>query len=329
MKSTALSLKDRRCSCGNSFLPLFFSPHQPCPTCFSRPSPAWQWVASCFSSPTCRCAEKHHSRDSRHSTFIQMPSGRNRHCLAHCRCYGSLGCLTFSSFFLREFPWSPCFTNRLIKDSLLHLQHSSFLLQVGNLFGSHRSTIITLYNGAFDSSSALLLIIKVRSILPPWAKLVRSCRSGSVPPFASPGSSCTSPASPSAHPSSFCPPAASFTCSGPSSCCPGSSSPIRCPMATHTGATSEQTAHGKSPGCKGAGVQLTVWPLAFTRTTCGQSQTQRSEKRAEKSSTENKPEETPFSTGVPQTQGVYACVSLWRLASKVRKEIETTSIKLH
>uniref|UniRef100_A0A8C7V960 Solute carrier family 43 member 3a n=1 Tax=Oncorhynchus mykiss TaxID=8022 RepID=A0A8C7V960_ONCMY len=34
-------------------------------------------------------------------------------------------------------------------------------IQVGNLFGSHRSTIITLYNGAFDSSSAVFLIIKV------------------------------------------------------------------------------------------------------------------------------------------------------------------------
>uniref|UniRef100_A0A8C7JNZ7 Solute carrier family 43 member 3a n=1 Tax=Oncorhynchus kisutch TaxID=8019 RepID=A0A8C7JNZ7_ONCKI len=34
-------------------------------------------------------------------------------------------------------------------------------IQVGNLFGSHRSTIITLYNGAFDSSSAIFLIIKV------------------------------------------------------------------------------------------------------------------------------------------------------------------------
>ncbi|KPP60974.1 hypothetical protein Z043_120979, partial [Scleropages formosus] len=32
---------------------------------------------------------------------------------------------------------------------------------VGNLFGAHRSTIITLYNGAFDSSSAVFLIIKV------------------------------------------------------------------------------------------------------------------------------------------------------------------------
>lgn len=35
------------------------------------------------------------------------------------------------------------------------------LLKVGNLFGSHRSTIITLYNGAFDSSSALFFVIKV------------------------------------------------------------------------------------------------------------------------------------------------------------------------
>ncbi|XP_074087606.1 equilibrative nucleobase transporter 1 isoform X2 [Macrotis lagotis] len=34
-------------------------------------------------------------------------------------------------------------------------------LQVGNLFGKHRSTIITLYNGAFDSSSAIFLIIKI------------------------------------------------------------------------------------------------------------------------------------------------------------------------
>ncbi|XP_062377569.1 solute carrier family 43 member 3a [Sardina pilchardus] len=34
-------------------------------------------------------------------------------------------------------------------------------MQVGNLFGTHRSTIITLYNGAFDSSSAIFFIIKV------------------------------------------------------------------------------------------------------------------------------------------------------------------------
>ncbi|XP_006875846.1 PREDICTED: solute carrier family 43 member 3 [Chrysochloris asiatica] len=34
-------------------------------------------------------------------------------------------------------------------------------LQVGNLFGKHRSTIITLHNGAFDSSSAVFLIIKL------------------------------------------------------------------------------------------------------------------------------------------------------------------------
>lgn len=34
-------------------------------------------------------------------------------------------------------------------------------MQVGNLFGCHRSTIITLYNGAFDSSSALFFIIKL------------------------------------------------------------------------------------------------------------------------------------------------------------------------
>ncbi|XP_074504868.1 equilibrative nucleobase transporter 1-like [Sebastes fasciatus] len=34
-------------------------------------------------------------------------------------------------------------------------------IQVGNLFGSRRSTIITLYNGAVDSSSALFLVIKL------------------------------------------------------------------------------------------------------------------------------------------------------------------------
>ncbi|XP_056295410.1 solute carrier family 43 member 3b [Pseudoliparis swirei] len=34
-------------------------------------------------------------------------------------------------------------------------------MQVGNLFGSRRSTIITFYNGAFDSSSALFLVIKL------------------------------------------------------------------------------------------------------------------------------------------------------------------------
>ncbi|XP_067915924.1 equilibrative nucleobase transporter 1-like [Heterodontus francisci] len=34
-------------------------------------------------------------------------------------------------------------------------------MQVGNLFGNRRSTIITLYNGAFDSSSAVFLVVKV------------------------------------------------------------------------------------------------------------------------------------------------------------------------
>ncbi|XP_023124452.2 solute carrier family 43 member 3a [Amphiprion ocellaris] len=34
-------------------------------------------------------------------------------------------------------------------------------MQVGNLFAAHRFTIITLYNGAFDSSSAVFLIVKV------------------------------------------------------------------------------------------------------------------------------------------------------------------------
>ncbi|XP_075050285.1 equilibrative nucleobase transporter 1-like [Mixophyes fleayi] len=34
-------------------------------------------------------------------------------------------------------------------------------MQVGNLFSSQRSTIITLYNGAYDSSSVIFLIVKV------------------------------------------------------------------------------------------------------------------------------------------------------------------------
>ncbi|KAF7707090.1 solute carrier family 43 member 3b [Silurus meridionalis] len=34
-------------------------------------------------------------------------------------------------------------------------------MQVGNLFGARRSTIITLYNGAFDSSSAVFLVVKL------------------------------------------------------------------------------------------------------------------------------------------------------------------------
>lgn len=54
--------------------------------------------------------------------------------------------------------------------------------------------------------------------------------------------------------------------------------------------------------------QLTVCPLAFTRITCGKSQTQRSENRAEKCGTENGLEETPLNRSVPQTQGVYVCV---------------------
>uniref|UniRef100_A0A8C3W409 Solute carrier family 43 member 3 n=1 Tax=Catagonus wagneri TaxID=51154 RepID=A0A8C3W409_9CETA len=44
-------------------------------------------------------------------------------------------------------------------------------LQVGNLFGRHRSTIITLYNGAFDSSSAVFLVIK---LLYEWGVGLRS-----------------------------------------------------------------------------------------------------------------------------------------------------------
>ncbi|KAM8733113.1 solute carrier family 43 member 3b isoform 1-T2 [Acanthopagrus schlegelii] len=59
----------------------------------------------------------------------------------------------------------PALSNMLFPAlSLLAVGGLLFLItnmQVGNLFGSRRSTIITLYNGAFDSSSALFLIIKL------------------------------------------------------------------------------------------------------------------------------------------------------------------------
>ncbi|XP_074504869.1 equilibrative nucleobase transporter 1-like [Sebastes fasciatus] len=48
--------------------------------------------------------------------------------------------------------------------SLLAAGGNFFLLtnmQIGNLFGSRRSTVITLYNGAVDSSSVIFLVIKV------------------------------------------------------------------------------------------------------------------------------------------------------------------------
>ncbi|XP_055034807.2 solute carrier family 43 member 3b isoform X1 [Misgurnus anguillicaudatus] len=51
-------------------------------------------------------------------------------------------------------------------------------MQVGNLFGTHRSTIITLYNGAFDSSSAVFLIIKLAfegGVALRWSFLFMSC----------------------------------------------------------------------------------------------------------------------------------------------------------
>uniref|UniRef100_A0AAY5L1I1 Solute carrier family 43 member 3a n=1 Tax=Esox lucius TaxID=8010 RepID=A0AAY5L1I1_ESOLU len=41
------------------------------------------------------------------------------------------------------------------------LSLSLHLLQVGNLFDRHRSTVIAVYAGAFDSSAAVLLIVKV------------------------------------------------------------------------------------------------------------------------------------------------------------------------
>lgn len=44
-----------------------------------------------------------------------------------------------------------------------HIDPTLCVWKVGNLFPAHRSTIITLYNGAFDSSSAVFFIIKVKS----------------------------------------------------------------------------------------------------------------------------------------------------------------------
>uniref|UniRef100_A0A3B5APZ7 Solute carrier family 43 member 3-like n=1 Tax=Stegastes partitus TaxID=144197 RepID=A0A3B5APZ7_9TELE len=71
--------------------------------------------------------------------------------------FGTLGiiselCLLASSLLL--FPALSCIA---VGGILLLLTN----MQVGNLFAAHRSTIITLYNGAFDSSSAVFLIIKV------------------------------------------------------------------------------------------------------------------------------------------------------------------------
>uniref|UniRef100_A0A3Q2KQ63 Solute carrier family 43 member 3 n=1 Tax=Equus caballus TaxID=9796 RepID=A0A3Q2KQ63_HORSE len=50
----------------------------------------------------------------------------------------------------------------------------SHSLQVGNLFGKHRSTFITLYNGASDSSSAVFLVIKSQTAGPAhWPSVLR------------------------------------------------------------------------------------------------------------------------------------------------------------
>lgn len=114
-----------------------------------------------------------------------------------------------------------------------------YLLKVGNLFGSHRSTIINLYNGAFDSSSALFLIIKVTDIQnQSIACVFKSSRMKNIPDITQLSflcSWCMSLASPFIPPSYFCLPAASFTSSGPSSCCPETSFLTRFLINTHTG----------------------------------------------------------------------------------------------
>ncbi|XP_068607425.1 solute carrier family 43 member 3a [Brachionichthys hirsutus] len=59
---------------------------------------------------------------------------------------------TDTSFLL--YPALPCL---LTSGSIFHITNT----QVGNLFQSHRSTIITIYNGAYDSSAAILLFVKL------------------------------------------------------------------------------------------------------------------------------------------------------------------------
>ncbi|XP_030000911.1 solute carrier family 43 member 3-like [Sphaeramia orbicularis] len=72
-----------------------------------------------------------------------------------------LNLLTFSSGLV--FDWFGTTVAKLcrIHPSRKKKQMKPFLLKVGNLFGARRSTVITLYNGAFDSSAALFLVIKL------------------------------------------------------------------------------------------------------------------------------------------------------------------------
>lgn len=117
-----------------------------------------------------------------------------------------------------------------------------FFSKVGNLFGSRRSTIITLYNGAFGSSSAIFLFFKVRHgyvilsigkstghfhahvhLLPSHCFVFCPC------------SWYMNLASLSKPPSSSCQRAASFTCSELYSSCQEKSFHTRCLTTTHTG----------------------------------------------------------------------------------------------
>lgn len=122
---------------------------------------------------------------------------------------------------------------------ILHTEEPTQVsLQVGNLFGSRRSTIITLYNGAFDSSSALFLVIKVRDIHFLHLRMKTTSHMSADDRHLHLGFVCscyTSLASLSTPPSSSCLPVAPFTCSELSSCCPENSSPTLCRIATHTG----------------------------------------------------------------------------------------------
>lgn len=168
------------------------------------------------------CAHTHGSHVTAAIQILQMLFGKYKQCLAGHKLLSAN-----PQMFIKPPEFSPL------------VERSSFpVLQVGNLFGSRRFTIITLYNGAFDSSSALLLVIKVglREPNPRRGLGTHSLCLSLLPPH-----SCyTSLASPSPLLSSSSPPAGSSTCSGRSCCCPRSSSPIRCPTATHTGTNSTE-----------------------------------------------------------------------------------------
>lgn len=98
------------------------------------------------------------------NNFMTMPNGFlfDRFGTTVARLFG-IGLYTMGSLMVA---FSSSVLPTLVFPALIFLSVGGILflitnMQVGNLFGSHRSTIITLYNGAFDSSSALFLVIKL------------------------------------------------------------------------------------------------------------------------------------------------------------------------